>query len=138
MAHHDLGFLEVHHHGTGVAQLHQLPGQNGVPAQLLEHEVELDALGIGGFHDGLCVGTILLHVHGIGVGQELACLLEPDDGLNKFRIVFLESFYKHYFTFSMASFRMRMTVSSPLRMGLMRIIRLVMVGSVARKVPETR
>ena len=138
VAHHDLGFLEVHDHGTGVAQVHQLLCQHGVAAQLLEHEEELDALCIGGFDDGLGVGTIALHVHAVGIGQDQALLLQCDDGLDEFGVILAEFFDKHYFTFSMASFRIRMTVSSPLRMGLMRIIRLVMVGSLARKVPETR
>ena len=138
MAHHDLCFLEVNDHGAIIAQLHQFLCQHRIAADLLEHEVELNALFLGGSNDGCGIGTELLHVHCVGVGQQSALLLQLYHCLDEFGVILLQSFDEHYLTFSMASFRIRMTVSSPLLMGLMRIIRLVMVGSVARKVPETR
>ena len=86
--HHGLSFFKIYGNRSFISQLHQLFCQIRIPAQLLQHKIQLDIMLSGFLQNLLPVGAERIHINHIGIRQYLPASMKPERRIHQ-RSVFL-------------------------------------------------
>ena len=95
VVHHHLCLAEVHCDCTGIAHFYQFLCQPWIPADLLEHEVQVDSLTAGFLKNLLRVCQEPVCIYDIGIGKNQSLLHQIKSRFHQFGVSFCRFSYEH-------------------------------------------